>query len=341
MPTPVAGTPGLFAWHDGVDASLAGTANATNLTTGTVADARLPVTAQAATLSATYVPQTQTVNNGISAPKITREIADPNRTASKWREVFNSGSFNTHPDPVMFIGWNADRAAGGGDLAETAIYMGFEGDYWDTATTRTSEWYVGVIRADGSGPQFRPFAFTAARDSNLDLAASVQIDIGNNANGSARSKFNVAGNGISFFAVTPTGATFSSGQVNVIGATPTLMAGDGTGAGDAQLSMNAKATAKASINFLSASAAKWQFWTGAGSTFLATYDLANAKYHVIYDPGTTNDLATARFFCTPQLNGTQPVTATAGSAVALPATPQGYFQMKDAGGVIRKVPYYV
>ena len=138
---------------------------------------------EASTLLAGKLSTLLTVGATPSTPITTREITDPNRTASKWREVFNSGSFNTHPDPTRFFGWNADKAAGGGDPAEPAIYMGFEADYWDTATTRTMEWYVGVIRADGSGPQFRPFAFTAARDSNLDLSASVLVDIGNNANG--------------------------------------------------------------------------------------------------------------------------------------------------------------
>lgn len=282
-----------------------------------------------------------TVGATPSTPIKTREITDPNRTASKWREVFDSGSFNTHPDPQCFFGWNADKAAGGGDPAEPAIYMGFEADYWDTATTRTMEWYVGVIRADSSGPQFRPFAFTAARDSNLDLSASVQVDIGNNANSSTRSSFNVVGNGVSFFAVTPGGATFASGQVNVLGVTPTFNIGDGTAVADVQINLNAKATATSSLNFLSASSGKWRIWTGAGNAFLATFDLTNNKYHMIHDPGATPDTATTRFMATPQLNGTQPTTAAAGTAAALPATPQGYFQIKDAAGVSRKVPYYV
>ncbi len=279
---------------------------------------------------------------GVSNPAVIRTITDPNRIASKWRELVNTGMFQTtKPDPTYFLGWNADKAAGGGDVAEPAIYMGFEADYWDTATNRTMEWYVGVIRADGSGPQFRPFAFTAARDSNLDLSASVLVDIGNNANGSTRSAFNVAGNGVAFFAVTPSGATFASGQVNVLGGTPTFNIGDGTAVADAQFNLNAKATAATSLNFLSASSGKWRIWTGAGNAFLATFDLTNNKYHMIHDPGATPDTATTRFMATPQFNGTQPTTAAAGTAVALPATPQGYFQIKDAAGVSRKVPYYV
>jgi len=279
---------------------------------------------------------------GVSNPAVIRTIADPNRTASKWRELVSTGMFQTtKPDPTYFLGWNADKAAGGGDVAEPALYMGFEADYWDTPTKRTMEWYIGVIRADSSGPQFRPFAFTAARDSNLDLSASVQVDIGNNANSSTRSSFNVVGNGVSFFAVTPSGATFASGQVNVLGGTPTFNIGDGTAVADVQINLNANATAESSLNFLSASSAKWRMWTGAGNAFLATFDLANNKYHMIHDPGTTPDTATTRFMATPQLNGTQPTTATAGTAVALPATPQGYFQIKDSAGVSRKVPYYV
>ncbi len=132
---------------------------------------------------------------GVSNPAVVRTIADPNRTASKWRELVSTGLFQTSkPDPVHFFGWNADKAAGGGDPAEPALYMGFEADYWDTATNRTMEWYIGVVRADGSGPQFRPFAFTAARDSNTDLSANVAIDIGLNTAG-GRSQFQVVQGG--------------------------------------------------------------------------------------------------------------------------------------------------
>ena len=49
--TPGQGNPGPIEWAEGVDAALP---DASRLTTGTVADARLPVSAQAATLSATY-----------------------------------------------------------------------------------------------------------------------------------------------------------------------------------------------------------------------------------------------------------------------------------------------
>jgi len=164
-------------------------------------------------LSFTYVPASGTANSGTSAPKILREIADPNRTASKWREVVDASLWQgTHPDPVHFFGWNADKAAGGGgDAAEPALYMGFEADYYDSPTTRTMEWYVGVVRADSSGPQFRPFAFTAARDSNLDLSASVQIDIGSNANGSTRSQLAIVAGGPNLVLFTSSAVTIQSG----------------------------------------------------------------------------------------------------------------------------------
>lgn len=40
------------------------------------------------------------------------------------------------------------------------------------------------------------------------------------------------------------------------------------------------------------------------------------------------------------LDLSQTTTAAAGSAPALPATPEGYFTVYDSNGVARKVPYY-
>lgn len=53
MTDPVAGQPGMFAWKRSVDDAIP---DASRLTTGTVADARLPVSAQATTLRTSYAP---------------------------------------------------------------------------------------------------------------------------------------------------------------------------------------------------------------------------------------------------------------------------------------------
>jgi len=269
---------------------------------------------------------------GVSNPAVVRTIADPNRTASKWRELVNTGMFQTtKPDPVYFLGWNADKVAGGGDVAETAIYMGFEADYWDTPTNRTSEWYIGVVRADGSGPQFRPFAFTAARDSNLDLSASVQVDIGNNANGSTRSAFNVVGNGIAFVTVQPTGANFAvpvSFNANI-----QVVSGG--------LNLSTTASGSGHLSFLQRDVLKWYLANFDGDTSHYLWDAVGNRFMTHYTTGATSDAAQVEFNATLKLNGTQPTTAAAGTAAALPATPQGYFQVKDSAGVSRKVPYYV
>jgi len=219
---------------------------------------------------------------GANNPYIIRTIANPEQTNSKWRELTNTAIFQTtKPDPVYFFGWNADKAAGAGDVAEPALYMGFEADYWDSPTNRTMEWYIGVVRADRSGPQFRPFAFTAARDSNLDLSASVQVDIGNNANGSTRSLFNVVGDGNSYFAVTPTTATFAMPVVMTVSA--------GT---SASMQLNTTAvTNPQSLQFLDNGVAKWNFQHIHGTSDMTIRDEVNNRVHTQFYSGATSTAA--------------------------------------------------
>lgn len=286
-------------------------------------------------LSGTYVPTSGTVNNGVGLPKTTRVIADPTDTNSKWREVLQSGSFQGHPDPNYFFGWNASKVTSlGGDAAEPALYMGFEADYYDTATTRTMEWYIGVVRADSSGPQFRPFAFTAARDSNADLAASVQIDMGTNANGSSRSVFNVNAGPTNIASFTPTAVAFSM-PLTINGNAGYVQVASGG------IVTNSTTTSDAHISLNNSGVQKWYLANFHGDTAHYLWDAVGGRFMTKYVTGASVDAAVIQFNASPQLNGTQPTTAAAGTAVALPATPQGYFQIKDAAGVTRKVPYYV
>lgn len=269
---------------------------------------------------------------GAGNPYIIRTITDPEQTNSKWRELIDTALWQTNkPDPVFFFGWNANKAQGGGDPAEPAMYMGFEADYWDTPTNRTMEWYIGIIRADQSGPQFRPFAFTAARDSNTDLSASVQIDIGNNANGSTRSVFNVIAGGPSVLTVTPTGVGVA---VPVTFNNNVQVAAGGVVVGSTN-ALNGHMT------FLNHGVEKWYLANFSGDTSHYLWDSTAGRFITHYTTGATSDTAQMEVNATLKLNGTQPTTAAAGTAVALPATPQGYFQIKDAAGVSRKVPYYV
>jgi hypothetical protein len=237
------------------------------------------------TLSTTFVPQAGSANSGLNVPKILRETADPNQTASKWREIFTTGTFNTHPDPIRFFGWNANKPAGSGDTAEPSIYMGFEADYWDTPTTRTMEWYVGILRADSSGPIFRPFYFTASRDSNADLSASVSIDIGNNANGSTRSVFDInAGNGVNIFSLIPTQANFYK-PLYVLGLYPRVIVGDATASADCMFTLNSASGASSALTFEKNGGLKWRLYDAYTDAGLYLRDETNAVMALSFTQG--------------------------------------------------------
>jgi hypothetical protein len=232
------------------------------------------ITAQPA--SSAYVARSQTVNPGVSNPKVTQEVADPNRTASKWRTMFTAGSFNGHADPAMFTGWNVGVSQ---DVGEPSLSMGFEADYWDTVATRTMEWYLGVVRADGSGPQFRPFAFTASRDSNADLSASVQIDIGDNSNSSTRSQFRVRAGAATPLIISPTAASFSVPMI-ILGE---LDVGRSDYGGIAQLSLSSATGFDPRLSYVVNGAEFFRMTSGAGGNGFYFYAPGLAKFPLLFN----------------------------------------------------------
>lgn len=95
--------------------------------------------------------------------------------------AYGGSSFSGIKDPAMFIGYNADRAAGlTGSATEPEFYQAFESNYWD-GSNLMCEWYIHYQSADSTTvPTFRPIAMTVGRDDNASHWARIQTDIGDN-----------------------------------------------------------------------------------------------------------------------------------------------------------------
>lgn len=305
---PVSTTPGPQG-----DPGLPGV-NAVANDTATAAYVTTPSSATATALATSFVGRAISKVNSTAATTI-RHVIDPTNTRAKWQELVMSPKWQTDKvDPAFFLGWNAAKAAGSASseaaAAEPSIYMGFEADYYDGPTSRTMEWYVGILRANLSGPQFRPFAFTAARDSNSDLTASVQIDIGSGAHtGSSpdRSVFNVIAGADAASAVasfTPTAIVFGrdittsagvditvNGSVNASGASTfgaqvqvvqggvTLSTGPGHG----------------SVDLVNNGVFRWSLGNFHGDPAHYLFDQTNSRIHGEYLAGTSDTTARSVF----------------------------------------------
>lgn len=161
--------------------------------------------------------------------------------------------------------------------------MGFEGDYWETPTARTMEWYVGVVRADNSGPTFRPFKVTAAPDTNTDLSASITLDMGDNSNGSTRSALYVQAGATQVVKFVPTKTQFF--QPVIISGTGSFTVGDATAATDSTVTINTQAGNINTLQFSKSGVAKWILYD-AGSAQLFLRDTVNGQMAMEFRPAS-------------------------------------------------------
>ncbi len=241
-----------------------------------------------AALSASYVGRSTTKASG-TGRTVAYEVADPNLTASKWREVYGSADFSGHKDPVRFFGWNADKGLGGGDTAEPAFYMGMEADYhvssWngDGTAHRVMEWYVNYNSPDNSTvTNFRPFAFSLGADDNSSHWATVQVDIGTDT--AYRSLFNViAGGSKNLFHLDGT-----SGAVYV----PLTVSG---AYGANGVIFDSSSTGNVYAGFGDGGTLEFQLIRYHGDGKLYLWDASNSRSHMEFTRGSTNATALTEF----------------------------------------------
>lgn len=253
-----------------------------------------------------------------------------------------AGTFNH----AWHSGYNAGRHSGGAVTSgKPGWYIGLEDNYYDHADQNTfgTEWYVGYISPDGTTVPvgaLRPFyARVNNSDTNnaADKSVRIHADIGQGPDGS----FSVWGsvqNGNQIVAINQTAAIFVVDQVAM----------------NASILSVAPASGQAKVLIQSADEvtdqnAQLVFGIGGVQRFMFEadrfgeiylWDNTNGRIHTNFVRGATADASLLDVRATLQLSNTTATSAAAGAATALPATPAGYFQVKDPAGVTRKVPYY-
>jgi len=180
------GTPGNFAWMDGVEAAIA------DRTTPTDVDAKITDEhdTERAHQSSTYVPQAvaQTAE-GVPAVvfAVTPATAGAPKFAVQQQSYPNLGAGAGTYNHATFTGYNTGRHSGGPVVAgKAAMIMGFEDNYYDYQGSLLygPEWYVEYWSADGATWQmFRPFYARIQELSAGQIMAAIHFDIGNNVNG--------------------------------------------------------------------------------------------------------------------------------------------------------------
>ena len=236
---------------------------------------------------------------------------------------------------AMHIGFNAAVHSDTSQVTagKVAMYMGFEDNYYDDGGDATygPEWYVGYCTPDRTSvpiAALRPF-YCRVKDGNVNSPTKsviITMDIGNGTGGG----FAIY-NGISnaqVFQVQPTLVSMKAPlRVDMV-ATGNALRLAGFSNNPANLLFRVNATDQ---------------WVVQADRFLQMIwiDQVNAKQTMILLGASTVDTAKLTLNAVLQLNNSVSTSATAGGASALPATPQGYFQVKDSAGVTRKVPYYV
>lgn len=154
-------------------------------------------------------------SEGTAVTVFTSQPASYSVGRAKFATVQTSASFlgtDSVPvvDPLLFLGYNAEVASGGGRASEPMFAMGFEGNYrasnWAGTGIQqdTMEWYMEYRNANRSITDFRPIAMTIGRDDNTARWATIQLEIGTDASGS-KSQFFIKGTNWA-----PTGAGFTT-----------------------------------------------------------------------------------------------------------------------------------
>ena len=186
--------------------------------------------------------------------------------------AYGGSSFSGIKDPGMFIGYNADRAAGlTGSATEPEFYQAFESNYWD-GTNLMCEWYIHYQSADGTTvPTFRPIAMTVGRDNNSSKWARIQTDVGT---GSATQ---------SVYGILAGATNLWSYIATQTGTYVPLYIYNST------LNLVSNATANSAINFWNGTpTSKWQHILYQGDNNLYTWDQVNGRFIAKYTAGATN-----------------------------------------------------
>lgn len=310
------------------------------------ANGSAPLSAAAAT--ATYVPQTVAQAAELAA-KYVFTVQPKTPGAEPFQVLGNSfansgagaGTFNH----TLHLGFNAARhgdSAGAVTAGKPAIYLGIEDNYFDPVGDLAYgvEAYLGFISPDGTTVavgDLRPF-YTRVTDSTTSTAAKNVIttfDIGSGPNGSWTIWGSIK-SGKQLLTLNQTQALLSlplnvlgSGQYTAVTGNASLLLKANAAGGQATLTMQPNG-----------GAATFQL-TADQYGEMYVFDNTNGRIHTNFIRGATSDASLLQVRAVLQLGNTQATTAAAGTAPALPATPQGYFQVQDAGGVVRKVPYFV
>ena len=253
--------------------------------------------------------------------------------------IFNSfnnsgggaGTFNHG----MWFGFNSGRHAGGGTATanKPAIYMGFEDNYYDDGGDNTygPEWYVGYLTPDGSTigiGGLRPiYVRVKSGDTNTSTKSVIMtMDIGGGSG-----SWGVC-NGI----LNP--ALFGLSTTDGIMRIPFKI--EMPSAGNALTLQSSGTSDPVNLLFKTGSTTRWQLQSNNNNS-LIFIDNVNSQQTLILYGQSTVDTSQVILNGVLALNNAVSTSATAGGASALPATPQGYFQIKDSAGTTRKVPYYV
>lgn len=277
----------------------------------------------------------------VYAPVLTAQPFTPG--AEPWQILLDSfpntygpaGTYNR----AVHLGWNASRHNGGVPVnGKAAILMGFEDNYYAGAAGESNkygtEWYVEYWSPDGTSQQMlRPFyARMEGSDTNTASNMTITMDIGSDGTGEVLVKAQGMGALTPLFLVQPGSITLYKNTTHV-GNTFTIQPVSG------QATVLLNSPVAPSFLFQVSSASAWSFVANSSSLF-TIYD-GTGRAQLSLTSGANADAAILNVSATPQFSNSQVGSAAAGSAPALPTTPQGYFQVKDAAGVTRKVPYYV
>lgn len=267
---------------------------------------------------------------------MTPATASPNPYQIIFNSFENTGSGAGTYNHGMWFGFNAGRHAGGGTATanKVGMYMGFEDNYYDDGGDATygPEWYVGYITPDGSTIPIgglRPF-YVRVKDGNANSAsksALITLDIGAGATGAF---------GVHKGVTNPAlfGLSTSDGIMRI----PFKI--EMPSAGNALTLQSSGTSDPANLLFKTGSTTRWQLQSNNNNS-LIFIDNVNSKQTMILYGQSTVDTSQVILNGVLALNNATSSSATAGGASALPATPQGYFQIKDSAGTTRKVPYYV
>ena len=241
----------------------------------------------AGTLGASVVPKSKT-QALFATPERSFGFTPDRAGTADFGIAYGGSSFSGIKDPGMFIGYNADRAAGlTGSATEPEFYQVFESNYWD-GTNLMCEWYIHYQSPDRTTvPTFRPIAMTVGRDNNSSKWARIQTDIGT---GTATQ---------SVYAILAGPTNLWSYIATQTGTYVPLYIYNST------LNLVSNATANSAINFWNGTpTSKWQHILYQGDNNLYTWDQTNGRFIVKYTAGATNLTAVTEFQSSVKVDGT-------------------------------------